>query len=66
VLTGTHGAHVTVGVIWLLTLWIQALRGKLGPQNALTVEITGLYWHFWTSCGSDLYRRVTDSMRQRE
>jgi len=34
VLTGTHGAHVTIGVIWLLTLWIQALRGKLGPQNA--------------------------------
>ena len=23
VLTGTHGAHVTVGVIWLLTLWVQ-------------------------------------------
>src|SRR5213593_1986412 len=46
VLTGMHGAHVTVGVIWLLTLWIQALRGKLGPGNAMTVEITGLYWHF--------------------
>ena len=46
VLTGTHGAHVTVGVIWLLTLWVQALRGKLGPANAMTVEITGLYWHF--------------------
>src|SRR5205807_8785163 len=38
VLTGTHGAHVTVGVIWLLTLWVQALRGKLGPGQALTVE----------------------------
>jgi len=46
VLTGTHGAHVTVGVIWLLTLWVQALRGKLGPEQAVTVEITGLYWHF--------------------
>jgi heme/copper-type cytochrome/quinol oxidase subunit 3 len=46
VLTGTHGAHVTVGVIWLLTLWVQALRGKLGPGQAMTVEITGLYWHF--------------------
>ena len=46
VLTGTHGAHVTVGVIWLLTLWVQALRGKLGPEQAITVEITGLYWHF--------------------
>ena len=46
VLTGTHGAHVTVGVLWLLTLWVRALQGKLGPGQALTVEITGLYWHF--------------------
>src|SRR5204862_115684 len=46
VLTGTHGAHVTVGVLWLLTLWVRALQGKLGPGHALTVEITGLYWHF--------------------
>jgi heme/copper-type cytochrome/quinol oxidase subunit 3 len=46
VLTGTHGAHVTVGVLWLVTLWVRALQGKLGPANALTVEISGLYWHF--------------------
>src|SRR5467141_2506424 len=46
VLTGTHGAHVTVGVIWLLTLWVRALQGKLTAANALTVEISGLYWHF--------------------
>ncbi|MGH7613158.1 MAG: cytochrome c oxidase subunit 3 [Gemmatimonadales bacterium] len=46
VLTGTHGAHVTVGVLWLITLWIRALQGKLGPANAITVEIAGLYWHF--------------------
>ena len=46
VLTGFHGAHVTVGVIWLLTLWVQSLRGKLGPEHSLTVEIAGLYWHF--------------------
>ncbi len=46
VLTGFHGAHVTVGVIWLLSLWVQAWRGKLGQSKALTVEIAGLYWHF--------------------
>ena len=46
VLTGTHGAHVTVGVAWMLTLWVQALRGRLGPAQAVTVEIAGLYWHF--------------------
>jgi heme/copper-type cytochrome/quinol oxidase subunit 3 len=46
ILTGTHGAHVTVGVLWMLTLWFRALKGKLGPQHAMTVEIAGLYWHF--------------------
>ncbi|MBX6363580.1 MAG: cytochrome c oxidase subunit 3 [Gemmatimonadetes bacterium] len=46
ILTGFHGAHVTVGVIWLLMLWVQALRGRLGAERALTVEIAGLYWHF--------------------
>jgi heme/copper-type cytochrome/quinol oxidase subunit 3 len=45
-LTGFHGAHVTGGVIWLLSLWVLALRGKLGPEDSLKVEICGLYWHF--------------------
>ena len=46
VLTGFHGAHVTVGVIWMTTLLVQALRGNLGPDKAMNVEIAGLYWHF--------------------
>jgi heme/copper-type cytochrome/quinol oxidase subunit 3 len=46
ILTGFHGAHVTVGVIWLTILWLDSLRGKLPPQKALRLEIAGLYWHF--------------------
>ena len=46
VLTGFHGTHVTVGVIWLWSLWAMAMRGKLPPSRALDVEIAGLYWHF--------------------
>ncbi|MFQ5703839.1 MAG: heme-copper oxidase subunit III [Gemmatimonadales bacterium] len=46
VLTGFHGGHVAVGVLWLLTLLFRSLQGKLGPQKALNVEIAGLYWHF--------------------
>ncbi|MGH7475793.1 MAG: cytochrome c oxidase subunit 3 [Longimicrobiales bacterium] len=46
VLTGFHGAHVTVGVMWLLALWLLAWRGRLRPADALKVEIAGLYWHF--------------------
>ncbi|KPJ94705.1 MAG: cytochrome oxidase subunit III [Gemmatimonas sp. SG8_17] len=45
-LTGFHGGHVLVGVIWLLTLFVRSLQGKLGPDKALNVEIAGLYWHF--------------------
>lgn len=46
VLTGCHGLHVAGGVIWLSTLLVLSLRGKLGPEKALNVEIAGLYWHF--------------------
>jgi cytochrome c oxidase subunit 3/cytochrome o ubiquinol oxidase subunit 3 len=46
VLTGFHGTHVTVGVIWLWTLFMMAVKGKLGKERALDVEIAGLYWHF--------------------
>jgi cytochrome c oxidase subunit 3/cytochrome o ubiquinol oxidase subunit 3 len=45
-LTGFHGTHVTLGVIWLLTLWILGLRGKLPPEKSLNLEIAALYWHF--------------------
>jgi cytochrome c oxidase subunit III len=45
-LTGFHGTHVTIGVIWLITLWILALRGKIPPQKSLNLEIAALYWHF--------------------
>jgi heme/copper-type cytochrome/quinol oxidase subunit 3 len=46
VLTGFHGAHVAVGIIWLSTLWILAFRNKLPAADATKVEIAGLYWHF--------------------
>ncbi len=44
VLTGFHGAHVTVGVLMLLSLvgmsWTDRLPGPF------PVEMVGLYWHF--------------------
>ena len=45
-LTGFHGAHVTLGIVWLLGLLWVARKGRLGPKTALDVEIAGLYWHF--------------------
>ena len=46
VLTGFHGAHVSVGVLWLLSLFVINQREGISPENALKVEIAGLYWHF--------------------
>ncbi len=46
VLTGFHGAHVLVGVLWLSALGFKAIRHRLGPNQAVKVEVAGLYWHF--------------------
>ena len=45
-LTGFHGSHVTVGVIWLSTLLYRAVKGKIPPAKSLNLEIAALYWHF--------------------
>jgi len=46
VLTGFHGAHVTIGVLMLLSLYSLSLKGKLPESKAETLELVGLYWHF--------------------
>jgi heme/copper-type cytochrome/quinol oxidase subunit 3 len=46
VLTGFHGAHVTVGILMLLSLFTMSLDGRLPVEKAETVELIGLYWHF--------------------
>jgi heme/copper-type cytochrome/quinol oxidase subunit 3 len=45
-LTGFHGAHVFVGVIWIVFVLIRALRGHITQENHMAVELVGLYWHF--------------------
>ena len=46
-LTGTHGLHVTVGVIWLLSFLIASyVRPMTAEKDAIYLEVAGLYWHF--------------------
>jgi heme/copper-type cytochrome/quinol oxidase subunit 3 len=45
-LTGFHGVHVSVGIMFLTAMFVMSFRGSLGPDRAETVEIFGLYWHF--------------------
>jgi cytochrome c oxidase subunit 3 len=46
ILTGFHGTHVTIGVLWLVTMFVLALRGKITPARSLNLEMAALYWHF--------------------
>lgn len=45
-LVGTHGLHVTFGIIWLVTLMLQV--GKLGltPENKRRLMCLSMFWHF--------------------
>jgi cytochrome c oxidase subunit III len=46
-ITGFHGMHVSIGVIYLTTIAIKVLRGDFERKgNYEVVEIAGLYWHF--------------------
>ncbi len=45
-LTGFHGLHVTIGVIYLSCIWWRGKQGAYNAQNHSPVELAGLYWHF--------------------
>ena len=45
-ITGFHGLHVSIGVIYLVTVALKVLRGDYEERGYEIVEITGLYWHF--------------------
>ena len=45
-LVGTHGLHVTAGLIWMAVMMIQvALRG-LTSVNRMRINCLSLFWHF--------------------
>ncbi|MDP7002301.1 MAG: cytochrome c oxidase subunit 3 [Candidatus Thalassarchaeaceae archaeon] len=46
VTTGTHGAHVFGGIIGLTYMTLKASTGGYTPENAVSIEYFGLYWHF--------------------
>jgi len=46
VLTGFHGAHVTIGILILMSLFAVSLQGRIQQKDSLNVELAGLYWHF--------------------
>ena len=45
-LVGTHGLHVTFGLVWLVTLLVQTARGGLIAANRRRLMCLSLFWHF--------------------
>ncbi len=45
-LVGTHGLHVTFGLVWLVTLMIQVRQRGLVPENQRRLMCLSMFWHF--------------------
>lgn len=43
---GTHGAHVTFGLFWGISIILQIRKRGLTPETANKSFIFSLYWHF--------------------
>lgn len=45
-LVGTHGTHVTIGIIWMFTLMAQVARRGLDATNRRRLMCLSMFWHF--------------------
>ena len=45
-LVGTHGLHVTFGLIWLVVLMVQVMRRGLIADNVRRLQCLSMFWHF--------------------
>lgn len=45
-LVGTHGLHVSLGLIWMVGLMLQLRKRGITPVTKRKVEVISLYWHF--------------------
>jgi len=45
-LVGTHGLHITVGLIWMVVLVAQIRRKGLTPNNQRRLTLLSIFWHF--------------------
>lgn len=45
-LVGTHGLHVTFGIIWMLTLMVQVWTFGLNEANTRRLLCLSMFWHF--------------------
>ncbi|HKJ94804.1 MAG TPA: cytochrome o ubiquinol oxidase subunit III [Gammaproteobacteria bacterium] len=58
-LVGTHGLHVTFGIIWLTTMLVQVGKYGITPDNERRLSCLSMFWHFldliWVGVFSFVY-----------
>ena len=45
-LVGTHGLHVTFGIVWLITLMVQLKKHGFIAENKRRLMCLSMFWHF--------------------
>ncbi|HEY4068347.1 MAG TPA: cytochrome o ubiquinol oxidase subunit III [Burkholderiaceae bacterium] len=45
-LVGTHGLHVSFGIVWLLTLMAQVAKHGITAENRRRLMCLSMFWHF--------------------
>ena len=58
-LVGTHGLHVSVGILWLIVLMVQLGKFGLTEANIRRLQCLSMFWHFldlvWVGVFSFVY-----------
>lgn len=45
-LVGTHGLHITVGLLWMVALWIKVASLGLSRATMRRLGMLSIFWHF--------------------
>lgn len=45
-LVGTHGLHVSLGILWMLFMFVQLNRSGLSAENRTRLACLSIFWHF--------------------
>jgi cytochrome o ubiquinol oxidase subunit 3 len=46
ILVGTHGLHITIGLLWMLVLMFRVSKRGLEPNEKRKLTLLSLFWHF--------------------
>ncbi len=45
-LVGTHGLHITIGLLWMFVMIFRLYKGSIGRTTIRQLTLFSLFWHF--------------------